>query len=315
MIPYSENDHLIIAYGSKNILIQVTGKKIGLQPELGIDAETVQFTKHDVVANIGTEPEPGLSLLGCTFMPRHALPVFERCPTLVLFGHPDLSKRCTKAFKRLLKTAEKYNMTEALNRCTQISFVQQTTKKTHKFSSKFLKDIWQDQISVFVDEKMVVEDIENNLLRALTESVHFHLLGMKRRVKWLVLFNKLRSIKKLTSDQLQTILEDFIEQGDAKDVKNVMHEDIVPVADMVFKQIARANAISVRELEQLTSEPETLREIWPAEIQIAEGRPDLDRSILRSVTTLFSYAVTSHLTGVDVGKTLTKAVKNTLKDL
>lgn len=312
---YEENDHLIIRSGNKNMLIRATGKKVGLQPEYGGDAESIPFSKHDVIANIGPDPEPGMSLLGCVFKPRRTLPVVDGWPKLVLYGSDELIKRITKAVKRTQKRVEANKFEEVLRRCTQVSFMQQQTKKSHVFRSKFQKEQWQDQITVFVDENMIVEDIEHNLLRAITESVHLHQTDLKRKIKWIVTFNKLRNIKKLSKDQLDGMLEDLINQGDCTDVKNVLPEELLPISDIIFRQIARTHSISLRELEALISEPETLRDMWPSELQIAEGRPDIDKSVLKSVTTLFSWAVTQHLLGTEVGKTLRKAVKNTLKEI
>ncbi len=314
---YDTGDHLVVRLGDKNKMILVTGKKIGIAPDASPDDnETIGFSKLDILANIGEAPEPGTTLFGTTYRPRHGLPVVDGWPKLVLFGNHELSKKIIKAVKRIDKVVEKNRFGEVLNRCPEIHFIQlPIAKKTHTFRSKFQKEAWNDQIIIFVDDNMIVEDIEQNLLRAISESVYTHLLDIRRTIKWLLLFKKLRNVKRLKQDEMRHLYDALVEQKDCTDAKLVLSDELAELSDSAYKMIARENAISLRDLEKLISEPERLEEMWPAELTFSLGRPDIDKAALRSVQNLFSHSMTLHLTGTDVGKSLKKALKNTLKEL
>lgn len=313
---YDIGDHLVVRLGDKNKMILVTGKKIGLAPDASDEeAETIGFSRHDILANIGAEPAPGTTLFGTTYRPRRGLPVVDGMPKLVLFGQADLSKKIVKACKRILKVVEKNKFQESLQRCPEIHFVQlPEAKKTHTFKSKFQKEAWADQIIIYVDDNQIEEDIQHNLLRALGDSVFAHQIEISRHIKWLILFAKLRNVKRLSNGNMETLYDALIEQKDCTDAKLILSDELAEISDNAYKMVAKENAVSLRDLEKLVSEPEKLRDMWPTELKFTQGRPDIDKAALRSAQTLFSYSLTQYLTGTDVGKSLTKALKNTLKE-
>lgn len=318
---HSERDYVVVRQGNKNHLVLATGKTVGLLANtLGSpEPETIKFSPKagDVLAVLGPDPEPGMSVCGVTVRPYASMPVYGGLPRLALYGREaEVAKACRMAVKKLPKVIEKYGLNEAVRRCKQINFVQQSGSKTHTFRSKFKKDEWQDEITIFVDRDCVSVDVYNKLIIALGESVWTHLLGSKRKVKWMMLFKKLRNVQKITQTHLEGLLEDFQRAGDAKDVKNVVSEDLLPFVDMIFRTIARQNSISVRELELIAAnDSAAVADLWPGEIQIAEGRPDLDKAIMKNPTTLFANVFARHLDGIDTGKTLRKAIKNSLKEI
>lgn len=313
---YDTGDHLVVRLGDKNKLILVTGKKIGLAPEASDEeAETIGFSKHDIIANIGPNPTPGVALLGTIYRPRKGLPMVDGMPKLVLFGDHELSKNIVKAAKRVRKVIEKNKFTESIQRCPEIHFMQvPEAKKSHTFRSKFQKEEWADQIVIFVDDNQIVEDIEQNLLRAIGDSVFQHQINISRHIKWLILFSKLRNVKRLNSADMNTLYNALIEQKDCSDAKIVLSDELAELSDSAYKMVAKENAISMRDLEKLVSEPDRLMDMWPSELKFTQGRPDIDKAALRSAQTLFSYSLTQHLTGTEVGKSLRKALKNTLKE-
>jgi 5S rRNA maturation endonuclease (ribonuclease M5) len=245
------------------------------------------------------------------------MPTISGLPRFNLYGREaEVRKCCVKGLKRLPKLIEKHKLHEAIRRCATINFIQQTGSKTHSFRSKFKKDEWQDEISIFVDRDSMGQDVYNRLLIAIGESVWTHLLSSKRKVRWMMLFNKLRNVHKLDKKVLTDLMEDFQRAGDAKDVKNVVSEDLLPFVDLIFRTIARQNSISVRELELIAAQDSAaVAELWPGEIQVAEGRPDLDKAVMKNPTTLFANVFAKHVDGIDVGKTLRKAMKNSLKEV
>ncbi|QYW05229.1 hypothetical protein pEaSNUABM21_00215 [Erwinia phage pEa_SNUABM_21] len=318
---HSEQDYLVVRQGNKNHLVLATGKTVGLlAATLGTpDPESIKFSPKagDVLAVLGKDPEPGMSVCGVTVRPYASLAVMSGLPSLALYGREtDCAKACRKGVKRLPKVIEKYKLHEALRRCKRINFVQQSGSKTHSFRSKFKKDEWHDELTVFVSRESVSVDVYNRLLIALGESVWTHLISSKRKVRWMVLFNKLRNVHKIDKKVLTDLMEDFQRAGDAKDVKNVVSEDLLPFVDLIFRTIARQNSISVRELELIAvNDSSAVAELWPGEMQIAEGRPDLDKAIMKNPTTLFAHVFAKHVDGIDVGKTLRKAIKNSLKEI
>lgn len=318
---HSERDYVVVRQGNKNHLVLATGKTVGLLANtLGSpEPETIKFSPKagDVLAVLGPDPEPGMSVCGVTVRPYASMPVYGGLPRLALYGREaEVAKACRIAVKKLPKIIEKYNLQEAVRRCKQINFIQQSGSKTHSFRSKFRKDEWHDEINVFVDRDCVSVDVYNKLMIALGESVWTHMLSSKRKVKWMLLFKKLRNVQRLNLSTLTGLLEDFQRAGDAKDVKNVVSEDLLPFVDMIFRTIARQNSISVRELEMIAAtDSAAVAELWPGEMQIAEGRPDLDKAIMKNPTTLFANVFARHIDGIDTGKTLRKAIKNSLKEI
>lgn len=318
---HSPNDYLVVRQGNKNHLVLATGKTVGLLANtLGTpDPESIKFSPKagDVLAVLGKDPEPGTSAFGVTVRPYVSMQTIGGLPKLALYGREaEVSTACRKGLKKLPKVVDKYHLQEALSRCKQISFVQQSGSKTHSFRTKFKKDEWSDEITVFVDRDCVSVDVYNRLMLALGESVWTHLISSKRKVRWMMLFKKLRNVQKITQTHLEGLLEDFQRAGDAKDVKNVVSEDLLPFVDLIFRTIARQNAISVRELELIAAnDSAAVAELWPGELQIAEGRPDLDKAVMKNPTTLFSHVFAKHIEGIDMGKTLRKAIKNSLKEI
>ncbi|AQT28685.1 putative peptidase [Erwinia phage vB_EamM_Yoloswag] len=317
---HKENDYLVVRSGNKNVLVLATGKTVGILantmhlPEV----ETIKFSPSvDLLCVLGADPEPGASAFGVTVRPYHSLPDISPLPKMHLYGRPDeIRKSARIGVKRLPKIIDKYRLHEALRRLGAINFVQQSGSKTHSFKSKFRKEEWQDEITIFLDSTAVGEDVYNRLLYALGESVWTHLLTSKRKVRWLMTFNKLRNVHRLDKATLATLLEDFLNAGDAKDVKNVVSEDLLPFVDLVFRSIARQRSISVRELELIAQQDSAaVAELWPGEIEVAEGRPDLEKAAMKNAQSLFAYTFARHVTGIDVGKTLRKAIKNSLKEI
>lgn len=318
---HSENDYLVVRQGNKNHLVLATGNTVGLLANtMGTpDPETIKFSPKagDVLCVLGPDPEPGMSVCGVTVRPYASMPVYGGLPRLSLFGREaEVAKACRMGVKKLPKVIEKYHLAEAVRRCKQINFVQQSGSKTHAFRSKFRKDEWHDEMTVFVDRDVLSVDVYNRLMIALGESVWTHLLSSKRKVRWMMLFNKLRNVHKIDKKTLNDLMEDFQRAGDAKDVKNVVSEELLPFVDLIFRTIARQSSMSVRELELIAAnDSQAVAELWPGEIQVAEGRPDLDKAIMKNPTTLFANVFAKHIDGVDVGKTLRKAIKNSLKEI
>lgn len=318
---HSERDYLVVRQGNKNHLVLATGKTVGLLANtLGtLDPQTIKFSPKagDVMCVLGPDPEPGTSVFGVTVRPYVSMPVIGGLPKFVLYGREsETGKACRKGLKKLPKVIEKYKLQEAIRRCKQITFIQQSGSKTHAFRSKFKKDEWYDEMMVFVDSSCVSVDVYNRMMLALGESVWTHLISSKRKVRWMMLFKKLRNVHKIDQKTLTDLMEDFQRAGDAKDVKNVVSEDLLPFVDLIFRSIARQNSISVRELELIAStDSAAVAELWPGEIQIVGGRPDLDKSVMKNPTTLFAHVFAKHIDGIDVGKTLRKAIKNSLKEI
>lgn len=315
-----ESDYLIVRVGNKNMLVLATGKTVGIlvNTMMNKEVETIKFSPDtDLLCVLGPDPEPGSSAFGCTVRPVHDMGEISGMPKLVCLGRPeDIKKTSRKALKRLPKIIDKYRLKEAVRRCTRISFVQQSGTKTHTFRSKFRKEEWADEINIFLDQDNVIEDVYQRLLIALGESVYTHLVATSRKAKWIVLFNKLRNVHRLDKATLADLLQDFLQSGDAKDVKNVVSEDMLPFVDLIFRTIARQRQVSVRELELLAeAKPEAVADMWPGEIEVVEGRPDMDKAVLKSPQTLFAHTFARHVNGVDVGKTLRKAMKNSLKEI
>lgn len=317
---HKENDYLVIRSGNKNVLVLATGKTVGiLASTLHLsEVETIKFSPSvDVLCVLGADPEPGASAFGVTVRPYHSLPDISSLPKMHLYGRPEEVRKAARiGLKKIPKIVNKYGLHEAIRRMTALNFVQQSGSKTHAFRSRFKKEEWQDELTVYLDSSSVGEDVYNRLLYGLGESVWTHLLSSKRKVRWLVLFNKLRNVHRLEKDVLATLLEDFIQAGDAKDVKNVVSEDLLPFVDLVFRSIARQRSISVRELELMAQQDSTtVADLWPGEIEVAEGRPDIEKAAMKSASSLFAYTFARHVSGIDVGKTLRKAIKNSLKEV
>lgn len=318
---HSEKDYLVVRQGDKNHLVLATGNTVGIKANtLGSqEPETIKFSPKagDVLCVLGPDPEPGTSVFGVTVRPYASMPVYGGLPRMSLYGREsEVAKACRLGVKKLPKVIEKYGLQEVMRRCKQINFIQQSGSKTHSFRSKFKKDEWHDEMSVFIDRDCVSVDVYNRLMLALGEAVWTHGLSPKRKVRWMLLFKKLRNVQRINLSTLTGLLEDFQRAGDAKDVKNVVSEDLLPFVDVIFRMIARQNSISVRELELIAAnDSAAVAELWPGEMQIAEGRPDLDKAIMKNPTTLFANVFARHLDGIDMGKTLRKAIKNSLKEI
>jgi len=317
---HNENDYLVVRSGNKNVLVLATGKTVGILANTmhKSEVETIKFSPSvDVLCVLGADPEPGASAFGVTVRPYHSLPDISTLPKMHLYGRPDEVRKAARVgLKRLPKIVDKYNLHEAIRRMTAINFVQQGGSKTHTFRSRFKKEEWQDELTVYLDSTHVGEDVYNRLLYGIGESIWTHLLSSKRKVRWLVLFNKLRNVHRLDKEVLAGLLEDFLHAGDAKDVKNVVSEDLLPFVDLIFRSIARQRSISVRELELMAQQDGTsVADLWPGEIEVAEGRPDLEKAAMKNAPSLFAYTFARHVSGVDVGKTLRKAIKNSLKEV
>lgn len=314
------NDYIVVRQGNKNVLALATGKTVGLVANTMHlpEPETIKFSPSvDLLCVLGKDPEPGSTVFGVTVRPYVGMPVITGIPSMHLYGRAEeVRKPCVKAVKRLPKLISKLQINEAMRRCVAINFVQQSGSKSHTFRTKFKKDEWHDEITIFVDRDCVVQDVYTKLLLAIGESVWTHLVSSKRKVRWLMLFDKLRNVQRYNHTTLTGLLEDFQQAGDARDVKNVVSEDLLPNIDTIFRIIARQRAVTVKDLELIAAQDsKAVEKLWPEEIQLAEGRPDLDKAVMKNVVTLFSHIFAKHVEGVDVGKTLRKAIKNSLKEV
>ncbi|QZE56075.1 hypothetical protein pEaSNUABM52_00217 [Erwinia phage pEp_SNUABM_52] len=317
---HREKDYVVVRQGNKNLLVLATGKTVGLAANSLHLPEPVVIKflpSTDLLCVLGDDPEPGSSVFGVTVRPHVGLPAISDMPALHLYGREsEVRKACMIGVKKLPKLIDKYKLREAVRRMASINFIQQSGSKTHSFRTKFRKDEWHDEVSVFVDRDCVSVDVYNRLLLALGESVWTHLVSSKRKVRWMVMFKKLRNVQKIDQKTLTELMEDFQRAGDAKDVKNVVSEDLLPFVDIIFRTIARQNSISVRELELIAGQDSAaIADLWPGEIQIAGGRPDLDKAVMKNPTTLFAHVFAKHIDGIDVGKSLRKAMKNSLKEI
>lgn len=317
---HREGEYLVVRSGNKNVLVLATGKTVGyLVSSLSTsDPTTIKFSaKYDILAILGKDPEPGQKVFGVGITPYATMKQIMGLPALNLYGREDqVGKAIRIALKKFPAIVEKYHVGEALRRCKQINFNQVSGgSKTHDFKTKFQKEEWNDSFGIYVTKDSLSQDVTNNLLLALGESVYQHLVPTKRKIKWILLLNKLRNLHKIDQDTLVTLLEDFIKTGDAKDVKNVVTEELLPFIDIIFRGIARQRMMTVKELELLAqNDSEAVAKFWPAEFEVSDARPDIDKSAMKSARALFAYSFSRFVQGVDLGKTLNKAVRLTVKE-
>lgn len=314
-------EYIVVRSGDKNLLVLATGKSVGyIASTLSTtDPTTIKFSpKFDIMAILGKDPEPGQKVFGVSISPYVEMKQVVDMPKMNLFGRDDqVGKAIRIAVKKFMPYISKYSLQECIRRCKTINFVQLSGgNKTHDFKSKFAKEEWNDTITIYVTKDCVSQDIINRLLLALGDSVYQHLIVSRRKVKWILLLQKLRNIQKLDQVTLVGFLDDFIRAGDAKDVKGLVSEDLLPFTDLILRSIARQRQVSVKELELLAqNDAEAIVKFWPNELEVSEGRPDIDKSAMKSSKALFGYSLARFVQGTDLGKTLNKAMRNALKEL
>lgn len=318
---HREGEYLIVRSGNKNVLVLATGKQVGylVNTLASSDPTTIKFSaKYDILAILGKDPEPGQKVFGVSITPHVGLKQVVGMPAMNLYGREEqVGKAIRIACKKFPAVIEKYGVGEAMRRCKEINFNQVSGgSKTHDFKTKFAKEEWHDAFNICVNKDSLSQDVTNNMLLALGESVYQHLVPTKRKIKWILLLNKLRNVQKLDQDTLVGFLDDFLKAGDAKDVKNLVSEDLLPFTDIILRSVARQRVMSVKELELLAqNDSEAITKFWPAELEVSDARPDIDKSAMKSARALFSYSFSRFVQGVDLGKTLNKAVRLSVKEI
>ncbi|AXG66923.1 peptidase [Dickeya phage vB_DsoM_JA29] len=313
-------EYLVVRSGNKNVLVLATGKTVGYLVNTLSSEEptTIKFSaKYDILAILGKDPEPGQKVFGVGITPYVGLKQISGMPALNLYGREEqVGKAIRIACKKFPSYVEKYGVGEALRRCKEINFNQVSGgSKTHDFKTKFAKEEWHDSFNICVNKDSLSQDVTNNMLLALGESIYQHLVPTKRKIKWILLLNKLRNVQKLDQETLIGFLDDFLKAGDAKDVKNLVSEDLLPFTDIILRSIARQRVMSVKELELLAqNDSEAIAKFWPAELEVSDARPDIDKSAMKSARALFAYSFSRFAQGIDLGKTLNKAVRLTVKE-
>lgn len=317
---HREGEYLVVRSGNKNVLVLATGKSVGyIANTLSTpDPTTIKFSpKYDIIAILGKDPEPGQKVFGVSITPYVGLKQISGLPALNLYGREEqVGKAIRIALKKFSPIVDKYGVAESIRRTKEINFNQMSGgSKTHDFKTKFAKEEWHDTFGICVTKDSLSQDVLNNMLLALGESVYQHMIGTKRKIKWILLLNKLRNIQKLDQDTLIGFLDDFLKAGDAKDVKNLVSEDLLPFTDIILRSIARQRLMSVKELELLAqNDSDAIVKFWPAELEVSDARPDIDKAAMKSARMLFAYSFSRFVQGVDLGKTLNKAVRNSIKE-
>lgn len=315
------NEYLIVRSGNKNVLVLATGKSVGLIASTMAtpDPTVIKFSpKFDILAILGKDPEPGQKVFGVNITPYVGLKQIVGLPALNLYGREEqVGKAIRLGLKQFIPMIEKYGLAESIRRTKEINFNQISGgSKTHDFKTKFAKEEWQDSLGIYVTKDMLSAQVLNNLLLALGESVYQHLISTKRKIKWILLLNKLRNIHKLDQETLNGFLDDFLKAGDAKDVKNLVSEDLLPFTDIILRSIARQRMMTVKELELLAqNDGEAIAKFWPAEIEVSDARPDIEKFAMKSARMLFAYSFSRFAQGTDLGKTLNKAMRLSLKEI
>lgn len=313
-------EYLVVRSGNKNVLVLATGKSVGyLVSSLATaDPTIIKFSaKYDILAILGKDPEPGQKVFGVNVTPHVGLKQIAGMPALNLYGREEqVGKAIRIACKKFPDFIDKYGVSEALRRCKQINFNQVSGgSKTHDFKTKFQKEEWNDTFNICVTKDSLSQNVTNNMLLALGESVYQHLVPTKRKIKWILLLNKLRNVQKLDQETLIGFLDDFIKTGDAKDVKNLVSEELLPFTDIILRSIARQRLMTVKELELIAqNDSEQIVKFWPAELEVSDARPDIEKSAMKSARALFAYSFCRFVQGVDLGKTLNKQVRLTVKE-
>lgn len=312
---FKEDDFLIVRSGDKNILVRALGKTL-VQLNNAQDENIKIDPKEDVVCVLGPNPQSGTSAFGVRIEPYRdtiAISNFPECP---VYGSLKARKKVAKAIMKFAKLVKKYNLYEPLRNVKQFKAIEVQKPKPSTYKAKFKGDHWQDQVTIYFTREQKSDEILEQLLYAFSLSAFQHLLSKKRKAKWISCHSKLRNMKRLSKEDLASVLEEFLSCGDARDTKNTLSEDILPFADIIFRTVARTRSVSVQDLELLAEQqPEVLADFWPSEIEIAEGRPDLDKAILRSPQILFATALTKHHYNVDLGKTISKNLRLSLKEI
>lgn len=317
---FSASDYIVVRVGNKNVLGIATGATTMLSMT-GVerdDQQTISFSpKHDLMCVLGKDPEPGSSVLGVTvnryLSTKSYGPAF---PEVHMFCSKDLSKETLSALKMLLKLFEKHNVAESCRRMRNLYVMETAATKQESFSSKFAKEEWHDKATIYVRRGMIAEDILEQLLKVFGRAVYTHQLSTSRRTKWVLTYQKIRKLQLLEGADLEGILDAVITEGDLTDAKNLMTEEQLEVCDLVFKTVKSASGLSNSEIALLAeNDADALRRIWPTSVQIHRDRPDLPKPSVRNTQSLFAYSFMYQLTKKDAGKTLSKAMKFTLKEL
>lgn len=316
---YSKGEYVIIREGGKNVLGIVTGAKsiLAINGIEGDDPRTIKFDpKYDLLAVLGKKPECGAKVLGVTIKTFHATKETGGFPTIHMFCDKSLQVNIEKAIKRTYKRLGEYDVDESVRRAEAMYIMQDSGKKQYAFKSSFKKEEWHDILTVYVKPDMLVEEITENMLLAFGASIYTHQLATSRRSKWILAFHRMKNVKNVGPDQLAEILDAFRTEGDARDVKNVIHEDTAEVSDFVFRHVAKVTGISIKEMQVLMTDDGTaMDKMWPKEIQVAHAREDLPKFAMSNVCSLFAYAYMMTMTKQNPGKTLTKLMYHTLKEL
>lgn len=312
---FKDDDFLIVRTGDKNLLVRALGKTL-VQLNNPQEENIKIDPKEDVVCVLGPNPQSGSSAFGVKIEPYRATIAISNFPECPVYGSVKAKKKVSKAIMKFMKLIKKYNLYEPVRNVKTIKAIEVQKLKPATYKSKFKGDHWQDQITIYFNKEQKSDEIVEQLMFAFAQSAYQHLLSKKRKAKWISCHAKLRNMKRLTKKDLASVLEEFLTCGDARDTKNTLSDEILPFADIIFRTIARTRSVSIQDLELLAEQqPEVLADFWPSEIEIAEGRPDLDKAVLRSPQILFATAFTKNHYKIDLGKTISKNLRLSLKEM
>lgn len=316
---FSKNDYIVVREANKNVLGIVTGPK-NMTVVDGIEGDNVRSIKfdpkYDLMAVLGKSPENGAKVLGVTVKTFLESRVYDGFPNVHMFCDKSLAKNVDKAIKRVIKIIGKHKTREAVRRAHTIYVMQTSGAKTHAYRSSFKKEEWKDTLTVYVRPTSDVDEIVENMLLAFGESFYTHLISTERKTKWILGYHRMKNVRCVDHDSLTDVLEAFKQEGDVRDVKNILSDEVAEISDFVFKYVSRVTGVSTSELQTIAAtDSDKLDALWPTEILIPNAREDIPKYAMSKVASLFAYAYMMAATKQNPGKTLTKLMKFTLKEL
>lgn len=283
------------------------------EAEVKSSGEPVTFTKHDVVANLGSKPQFGAAYGAKVEVVRKKfshdwfgkMRIFASC-----LDNEDLMTE----FKKHIRTAEKMIRKQRLPQLPLLFDVRHTSGKYAGFYKHRRGNL--DLLTVRVSENDVNEDyIKYIVAHEYAHGIWARHVPAKIKRKWINLYHQATTIKTVGKRDLAQLLEDLKAAGSVNAFRKELDADDRKLLAAVFKHIKATHQLDHHHVQLLVSLEEDIEFLWPTQIELGNADLLVSDYARKAPEELFAEAVAFWLIGTKMPKQVQNAVDKTMSNL
>lgn len=292
------------------------GLLVDLEKNRHFDPKRVEIQKHQILLNLGADPEPGM--------------VYGQDLNNLYRG--AISTEYGIDFHKFSKFSEKVNLqvensvSKALKALkahgllcvTQLPLVYELRQKTSKYAGMFKSGKDVSRITLFTHDLAHVNFDAYILVHEVAHAIDHYLVDSKElRARWVKLF--MHSIKATTVplSEAKTMWKPFSTASSVSAWKSSYEEDTEKAkVNLILRMIKQAHGIAVTDLNALMAAEEfdVIKELWPtSDLHSTELNPLITEYATKSVKETFAEALALHITGTKLPKQVIRLVDDTIQ--